>query len=102
MTFASMKDQFAAKNAELLGLSVDSNPSHIAWIKSMDSFNWKGVRVNINFPIIADDFGMVARTYGMLMPSSSATKNGQKCLYDRPGRRCAGDYLLSAYNRPQY
>ena len=74
MTFASMRDQFNAKNAELLGLSVDSNPSHIAWVKAMNSYNWKGMSPNINFPIIADDFGNVARTYGMLMPSSSATK----------------------------
>ena len=75
MTFASMKDQFTAKNAALLGLSVDSNPSHIAWVKAMGSYSWNGINnPQVSFPIIADDFGNIARMYGMLMPSASATK----------------------------
>ena len=75
MTFASMKDEFAAKNAALLGLSVDSNPSHIEWVRVMSGYTWNGIsHPQVSFPIIADDFGEVARMYGMLMPSASATK----------------------------
>jgi peroxiredoxin 2/4 len=33
MTFASMQQQFAAYNTELLGLSVDGLYSHIAWLR---------------------------------------------------------------------
>jgi peroxiredoxin (alkyl hydroperoxide reductase subunit C) len=75
MTFAAVNDQFAAKNAALLGLSVDSNPSHMAWVKAMEGYSWNGINhPKVGFPIIADDFGNVARLYGMLMPSASATK----------------------------
>ena len=75
MTFASMKDQFAAQNTALLGLSVDSNPSHIEWSREMSRFHWNNVNApEINFPIVADTFGHVAQLYGMLMPSASSTK----------------------------
>jgi peroxiredoxin (alkyl hydroperoxide reductase subunit C) len=75
MTFASMKDLFAANNTSLLGLSVDSNTSHIAWTRDMAKYSWKNINnPMITFPIIADDFGNVARMYGMLMPSVSSTK----------------------------
>ena len=42
MTLASMKDEFAELNVELLGLSVDSLYSHIAWIRKIEEFEWKG------------------------------------------------------------
>jgi peroxiredoxin (alkyl hydroperoxide reductase subunit C) len=75
MTFASMQEAFAAQNAALLGLSIDSNPSHIAWTRAMEHYEWDGIRgPKIGFPIVADDFGTVARLYGMLMPSASATR----------------------------
>jgi peroxiredoxin (alkyl hydroperoxide reductase subunit C) len=75
MTFASMKDEFGGIGCNLLGLSVDSNPSHIAWAREMEKYKWKNIKdVKITFPIIADDFGTIAILYGMLMPTASATK----------------------------
>ncbi len=75
MTFASMAGEFASNNSVLLGLSVDSNPSHIDWCRSMENYHWKNImNPKITFPIVADDFGTVARLYGMLMPSASATR----------------------------
>lgn len=35
-TFAAMHDEFKALNCELVGLSVDSNSSHLAWIKEIE------------------------------------------------------------------
>lgn len=32
MAFAKAQPQFAEKGAQLLGLSIDSNPSHLAWV----------------------------------------------------------------------
>lgn len=55
------------QNCELLGLSIDSNPSHIAWV--LDIMRFSGVVVP--FPIVADHSGEVARLYGML-PSPQA------------------------------
>lgn len=75
MTLASMKDEFAALNVELLGLSVDSLYSHIAWIRKIEEFEWKGMqRLKIDFPVIADLNTKVSTLYGMLQPNVSSTQ----------------------------
>ena len=75
MTFQSMMHEFKALNTELLGLSVDSNASHIAWIQAIKNDltfqGWKNVE--ITFPIIADTNGAVAQMYGMIHPASGNT-----------------------------
>ncbi len=75
MTFASMADEFKALNCELLGLSIDSNYSHIAWVRTIkDKIEYKGMKdVEIPFPIIADLTMDVAKKYGMLQPEASTT-----------------------------
>lgn len=44
MTLASMKEDFKALNTELLGLSVDSLYSHIAWIRKIEELEWNGMK----------------------------------------------------------
>ncbi len=51
MTFASMMDEFKALNTELIGLSVDSIYSHIAWLRKIQDLEWKGKKhVEVKFP----------------------------------------------------
>lgn len=74
--FAAMQDEFHKMNAELLGLSVDSNQSHLAWVKEIQEkihFE-KYTGQEIKFPIIADIKSEIAQKYGMLHPSMSDTK----------------------------
>lgn len=55
------------EGVELLGLSVYSVSSHLAWIRSIeDNFN-----IEIEFPLIADLDKKVAMSYGMIMPKES-------------------------------
>jgi len=69
MAFAKAVGEFKALNAELLGLSIDSVFSHIAWEKNIkDKFG-----VEVTFPIIADLSMKVAKAYGMLQPGASDT-----------------------------
>lgn len=85
MTFASMSDEFAANNCVLLGLSVDSNPSHIDWSRAMEKYQWKDIKnPKITFPIVADDLGKVANLYGMLMPMASATRTVRTVFFIDP------------------
>lgn len=74
MTFATMEKEFADLNTELIGLSIDSIFSHIAWIDKIKNIEWNGMKdVRINFPII-DDLSMeVASAYGMIQPNQSET-----------------------------
>ncbi|MDK3016824.1 peroxiredoxin [Pseudodonghicola flavimaris] len=67
--FAKRQDDFAAMNTALLGLSIDSVHSHIAWMLNIkEKFG-----VEIKFPIIADLNMKVAQAYGMIQPGASDT-----------------------------
>lgn len=75
MTLASMKEEFHAMNVELLGLSVDSLYSHIAWIRKIEELEWNGLKnMKIDFPVIADLNMKVSTKYGMLQPNVSSTQ----------------------------
>ncbi|MEZ5723020.1 MAG: peroxiredoxin [Paracoccaceae bacterium] len=69
MGFAAKQDDFAAMGVELLGLSIDSHYSHIAWVRNIKE-HWD---VDIKFPIIADLKMEVAKAYGMIQPGASDT-----------------------------
>jgi peroxiredoxin (alkyl hydroperoxide reductase subunit C) len=76
MTFATMEKEFEALNCQLIGLSIDSVFSHIAWLRSIqERIEYKGMKnVQVRFPVIADLKMEVAKKYGMLQPSASDTK----------------------------
>lgn len=67
--FAERQQEFATLNTELLGLSIDSVHSHIAWTRNIkEKFG-----TDIGFPIIADLSMKVASAYGMIQPGASDT-----------------------------
>jgi peroxiredoxin (alkyl hydroperoxide reductase subunit C) len=69
MGFAKRHAEFQATNCELLGLSIDSHYSHIAWVRNIkEKFG-----VDVRFPIIADLSMKVANAYGMIQPGASDT-----------------------------
>jgi peroxiredoxin (alkyl hydroperoxide reductase subunit C) len=75
MTFATMTEDFRALNCELIGLSIDSNYSHIAWLRTIaERVEYKGMKnVQVTFPVIADVKMEVATKYGMYQPSADST-----------------------------
>jgi peroxiredoxin (alkyl hydroperoxide reductase subunit C) len=76
MTFASMAEDFKKLNAELLGLSIDSTYSHIAWLRTIkEKIEYKGMKdVEVMFPVISDLTMEVSKMFGMLQPSASTTQ----------------------------
>ena len=76
MTFAAAADDFKPLNAELLGLSIDSTFSHIAWLRTIrDRIEYQGLKhIEVTFPVISDLTMEIARAYGMLQPSASTTQ----------------------------
>lgn len=75
MTLASMQEEFDELNVSLIGLSVDSLYSHIAWVRAIEDLEWKGMKnLKIKFPLIADLNTKVATKYGMLQPNVSSTQ----------------------------
>ena len=75
MTLASMQEEFDKINVSLIGLSVDSLYSHIAWVRAIEDLEWKDMKnIKIKFPVIADLNTKVATKYGMLQPNVSSTQ----------------------------
>lgn len=74
--FAEIYPELQKRNVELLGLSVDSVYSHIAWVRNIEEkFN-----IKIPFPVIADLNKEVATLYGMVMPGESSTETS-RCVF---------------------
>lgn len=68
--FAQAAPRFASMNCELLGLSIDSLFSHLAWMRNIkEKFG-----VEIPFPIIEDISMKVASAYGMVHPGAADTQ----------------------------
>ncbi|MFA6710911.1 MAG: peroxiredoxin [Candidatus Methanomethylophilaceae archaeon] len=75
MTFAHRADELKAINTELVGLSVDSVSSHIAWLRKIQEFEWNGMKnVEVKFPLIEDVSMNIAKKFGMIQPGQSNTK----------------------------
>jgi peroxiredoxin (alkyl hydroperoxide reductase subunit C) len=67
--FAELEDEFAKYDTKLIGLSIDSIHSHIAWVNNVK----KNLGITMRFPIIADIDMKVANLYGMVQPGESET-----------------------------
>ncbi|MCE4628106.1 MAG: peroxiredoxin [Desulfurococcales archaeon] len=67
VAFAKRYEDFKKLNTELIGLSVDSNYSHIKWKEWIE----ENLGQQIPFPIIADPQGRVAKTLGLIHAESS-------------------------------
>ncbi|OQW90080.1 MAG: peroxiredoxin [Rhodoferax ferrireducens] len=68
--FAKHFDKFQSMNCELLGLSIDSLFSHLAWMRNIQ----EKFGTTIPFPIIEDIKMDVARAYGMIHPGAADTQ----------------------------
>lgn len=67
--FAKLEDEFAKWNTKLMGLSIDSIHSHVAWVHNVK----KNMGITMRFPIIADLDMKVANLYGMIQPGEAET-----------------------------
>jgi peroxiredoxin (alkyl hydroperoxide reductase subunit C) len=76
LAFAAIAPELRERGVELLGLSIDSPSSHIAWVRNIkEKFG-----IDIPFPIIADSNKEVASRYGMVMPGESKTETS-RCVF---------------------
>jgi len=74
--FAQRADDFNKRGVKLIGNSVDSIFSHIAWVRDIE----KSHKVRVPFPVVADLDQKVARLYGMLHEPTSATAT-VRCVF---------------------
>ena len=90
IAFAKAADKFKGMNCELLGLSIDSIYSHLAWMQSIkNSFG-----VEIPFPIIDDIKMDVARALRHDPSGRGRHAGGARHLLHRPRRQAARHGVL--------
>jgi len=68
VSFQKKAKKFEELNTKLVGLSIDQVFSHIKWTEWIK----EKLDTKIEFPIIADDQGMIASRLGMLHPGKGA------------------------------
>ncbi len=78
--FSKAYSQFENLNVQLIGNSVDSVYSHIAWVRNIeDTFG-----VKVPFPVIADLDQRVARAYGMVHEAANDTATVRAVFFIDP------------------
>ncbi len=71
--FSDAIDQFHALNAEVLGASVDSKFSHLAWVNTPRN---KGGLGELRYPLVADINKSISRSYGVLLENDGIALRG--------------------------
>ena len=66
---ARRSEEFSQRNMKLIGLSIDSIHSHLAWRENLRQI----LDVELPYPLIADLDTKVAQLYGMIHPGESGT-----------------------------
>ncbi len=71
IAFDKALDKFKEKNAEVVGVSVDSHFTHLAWKNTPRDTGGIG---NVQYPLVADLTKNVARSYGVLSNDAIALR----------------------------
>jgi alkyl hydroperoxide reductase subunit AhpC len=66
---ARLKDDFAKRNAKVIGVSVDPVESHAEWVQDIEDVTGQ----KLNYPLIGDEDRKVADLYGMIHPNANDT-----------------------------
>ncbi len=84
--FGRRVEEFKKRNTKLIGLSIDSVHSHLAWTQNLA----KILNVKLPFPLIADLSTDVARKYGMIHPGESTTVTVRALFVIDPQKKIRG------------
>jgi peroxiredoxin (alkyl hydroperoxide reductase subunit C) len=81
VAFNDQLDEFKKRHTQVLGVSVDSEYTHLAWLNTPRQAGGLG---GLNYPLIADLNKKIARAYGVLTQDESVALRGL-FLIDREG-----------------
>nr|WP_312575896.1 peroxiredoxin [Sedimentibacter sp.] len=94
ISFAQLNPEFEKRNVQLLGISIDSNPSHLAWFYNILQFSG----VVIPFPLISDRDSVIAATYGMVNPDRIYEQSVRNVFIIDPNQRIRAILTYPATN----
>ena len=81
--FASRNAEFSDRGIKLIGLSIDSIHSHVAWVQNINEI----MGTKIPYPLIADLDMKVANKYGLIHPGESSTATVRAVFIIDPNRK---------------
>jgi peroxiredoxin 2/4 len=81
IAFSDRHAEFQALNTEILGISVDSEFAHLAWIETERKMGGIG---DINYPLVSDLKREISQAYNVLDPNFGAALRGL-FIIDRSG-----------------
>jgi peroxiredoxin 2/4 len=81
IAFSDRQAEFQALNTEILGISVDSEFSHLAWIQTERKMGGLG---DINYPLVSDLKREISMAYNVLDPQQGVALRGL-FIIDRAG-----------------
>lgn len=73
VAFSDRYDEFKELNTELLGISVDSEFSHLAWIQTDRKLGGVG---DLNYPLVSDIKKDISMAYNVLDPDAGVALRG--------------------------
>lgn len=79
--FQDKSSEFEKRNCQVVGCSVDSHFSHLAWINTTRS---RGGIEGVNYPLVSDLNKKISEEYGVLIPGEGIAFRGL-FLIDRDG-----------------
>lgn len=94
IAFTQLASEFERRNVQLLGISIDSNPSHLEWVHNIYQFTG----LTIPFPLIADRDATISRQYGMVNPDSIYEQSVRDVFIIDPARRIRSILTYPASN----
>ena len=78
--FSRAHEEFEKRNVQLIGVSIESVYSHIAWIRNIE----QNFGVKVRFPVVADLDQKVARSFGMVHEAVSDTASVRAVFFIDP------------------
>ena len=73
VAFSDQMDEFVKRGCEVIGVSVDSKYTHLAWVNTPRKQGGLG---QIRYPIISDLNKSIARSYGVLLDDAGVALRG--------------------------
>lgn len=94
IAFTQLAPEFEKRNVQLIGISIDSNPAHLAWVYNIYQFTG----LTIPFPLIADRDAVISNLYGMVNPDRVYEQSVRDVFIIDPVRRIRSILIYPASN----
>ena len=83
VSFSKYNDEFNKRNCNILGVSQDNVPSHLAWIKDIE--NTTGI--TIPFPLLCDTDKTICKLYNMIPQTEENSEPSRNVYFISPDQK---------------